>query len=109
MHAINVTIVAIESGRLNRAQEIAMRIGFLALAVLAATTIPMAGPALARDYPVCMRVYEGMSYHTDQCDFMTMAQCNASASGRPAQCMVNSFYAGPRSGQPSRKRHRRAR
>jgi hypothetical protein len=44
-------------------------------------------------YPVCARVVSlGGSYY--DCRFTTLAQCAASASGRPAQCDANPFYAG---------------
>jgi hypothetical protein len=48
------------------------------------------------NYPVCMQVYQrGGSYIA--CGFTSMAQCQASASGRAAQCLVNPYYAPARS------------
>jgi Protein of unknown function (DUF3551) len=48
----------------------------------------------APGYPVCMHVvpWGGGAYY--DCSFYTMAQCNASASGRAAQCDPNPYYAG---------------
>ena len=59
--------------------------------------ISAAVPARAQtydpSYPVCMQVYQrGGGFIT--CDFTSMAQCQASASGRAAQCLVNPYYAG---------------
>jgi uncharacterized protein DUF3551 len=59
----------------------------LALAILAIGSISM-GPAAAqtydRGYPVCMRVHA----HSYEC-LTSLPQCNASASGRAAQCFIN--------------------
>lgn len=59
----------------------------LGLAVLGATSA-----AQARDYPVCLRIYQ--SYHDwyDECAYATLAQCQMSASGRAAQCLDNPWY-----------------
>jgi hypothetical protein len=55
----------------------------------------------APGYPVCMHVvpWGGGAYY--DCSFYTMAQCNASASGRAAQCDLNPYYVG--AGTSSRK------
>jgi hypothetical protein len=47
----------------------------------------------APGYPVCMHVtnWGGGAYY--DCSYHTMAQCNASASGRAAQCDPNPYYA----------------
>jgi hypothetical protein len=55
-------------------------------------------PAYAQTYdpsfPVCMKVivWGGGEYY--DCRFTSLAQCAASASGRPAQCLVNPYFAG---------------
>jgi hypothetical protein len=72
----------------------------LALAILALATVAVAGPAAAQTYdpayPVCLHVYGRITYY--ECNFTSLAQCAASASGRAAQCEVNPYYAnaGPR-------------
>jgi hypothetical protein len=72
----------------------------LALAILALATVAVAGPAAAQTYdpayPVCLHVYGRITYY--ECNFISLAQCAASASGRAAQCEVNPYYAnaGPR-------------
>ena len=43
------------------------------------------------DYPVCLHVY-GPATHIE-CAFTSLAQCDATASGRPAECEVNPFLA----------------
>jgi Protein of unknown function (DUF3551) len=74
------------------AKEALMRI--LALAILAIGTISM-GPAAAQTYdpayPVCLRVYERTIYY--ECSYTSLTQCNASASGRAAQCVINPYFA----------------
>ena len=72
----------------------------LALAILALATVAVAGPAAAQTYdpayPVCLHVYGRITYY--ECNFISLAQCAASASGRAAQCEINPYYAnaGPR-------------
>ena len=68
----------------------------LALAILAMGAASTAAPAQAQtydpSYPVCLHVYErGSSYY--ECAYNTLPQCNASASGRAAQCVINPYFA----------------
>jgi Protein of unknown function (DUF3551) len=86
-------------------KEILMRI--LALAILAIGTI-LIGPAAAQTYdpayPVCLHVYgRGANYY--ECRYTSLAQCNASASGRAAQCDVNPYFASGR--PPDGRQYRR--
>jgi hypothetical protein len=72
----------------------------LALAIL---TIGMVSPATAQmydpAYPVCLRVYTlGANYY--ECHYTSLPQCNATASGRSAQCVINPYFG-------SAQRHRR--
>ena len=69
---------------------------------LTAATIILAAPAGAQTYdpayPVCLQVYQGgIADYYFECAYRTMAQCQMSASGRPAQCVVNPYYGGPKS------------
>jgi Protein of unknown function (DUF3551) len=63
----------------------------LALAIL---TIGMVSPAAAQmydpAYPVCLRLYDRTIYY--ECSYTSLPQCNASASGRSAQCVVNPYF-----------------
>jgi Protein of unknown function (DUF3551) len=90
------------------AKEAPMRIP--ALAILTTVTILTAAPTLAQtyspDYPVCLHVYSENG--GIDCAYTSLAQCNASASGRGAECITNPYFAsaqvppGPRD-----RRHRR--
>ena len=70
----------------------------LALAILTIATVLTATPTLAQTYdpayPVCMHVYKFGGYY--ECRYTSLPQCNMSASGRAAQCIVNPYYAGPK-------------
>ncbi len=82
----------------------------LALTMLAIGAASMAAPAMAQtyapDYPVCLQVYGPASYY--ECRYTSLAQCNASASGRSAQCVVNP-YAANAYYDPARPRYRHRR
>jgi hypothetical protein len=82
----------------------------LSFAFLAIGTLTMAGPARAQtydpDYPVCLHVYGPITYY--ECRYTSLPQCNASASGRSAQCVVNPYFANAYELQgPRHKRYRR--
>lgn len=68
----------------------------LALAILTTVTVLTAAPTLAQtyspDYPVCLQVY-GRNGGYIQCAFTSLAQCNQTASGRAAQCLINPYFA----------------
>ena len=80
-----------------------------ALAILAIATVSVAGPAAAQTYapgyPVCLHVWGPANYY--ECRYNSLAQCNASASGRAAQCVINPYFASAEApmGRPYR-RHR---
>jgi len=60
-------------------------------------------------YPVCMHVFTGGPGGGGDffdCSFMTLDQCRASASGRPASCDVNPYYV-PSGAPVDRRVHRR--
>ncbi len=67
------------------------------LAILALGAVCGAAPAQAQtydpNYPVCLQVYQSMVDYYFDCTYRTMAQCQASASGRSAQCVVNPYPA----------------
>jgi hypothetical protein len=78
------------------------------LAALAVGAIWLAAPAQAQTYgssfPVCLHVYGPISYY--ECSYTTLPQCNASASGRSAQCVINPYFANASEDRPMRRRHR---
>lgn len=81
----------------------------LTLAIIAAATILAAGPARAQaydpNYPVCMHLYGGLMGGGEwiDCSYTSLPQCKATASGRPAMCEINPYYAGPPRRTPARR------
>jgi ABC-type uncharacterized transport system substrate-binding protein len=79
----------------------------LALAILAIGTVSIA-PAAAQTYdpayPVCLRLYDRTYYY--ECRYTSLPQCDASASGRAAQCYINPFFASVEA-PAGHRRHRR--
>jgi hypothetical protein len=77
-----------------------------ALAVLATGMISASAPAQAQtygsDYPVCLHVYGPITYY--ECRYTSIPQCNMSASGRAAQCVLNPYVANAYEDRPMRKR-----
>ena len=86
-----------------------MRMAFWALMACAAAATTGALPAAAQTYdpayPICLHVYtRGANYY--ECRYTSLPQCNASESGRAAQCVINPYFAG--AGEPvGYRRHRR--
>ena len=81
----------------------------LALAILAIGTVSI-GPAAAQTYdpayPVCLHVYKFGGYY--ECRYTSLPQCNASASGRAAECVINPYFAnGEGPGKRYYRRHPR--
>jgi Protein of unknown function (DUF3551) len=68
-------------------------------------TILAAAPVQAQTYnpsfPVCLQSYSLGGGRID-CSYTSLAQCNASASGRAAQCLINPFFALAYQEPPSR-------
>jgi Protein of unknown function (DUF3551) len=71
----------------------------LAFAILAVVMVSKTAPAQAQTYdpayPVCLQVYQGFVDYYFECRYTSIPQCQASASGRAAQCVVNPYYAKP--------------
>jgi hypothetical protein len=67
----------------------------LAVAMLFVAS-PSHAQTYAPGYPVCMKVYSGSiggGGEWNDCSFTSMNQCQASASGRAATCMINPYGA----------------
>jgi len=85
----------------------------LALAILTIATASAAPSARAQTYdpayPVCLQIYQGWNDYYFECAYTSLPQCNMSASGRSAQCIINPYYAGRKTVPPGRRdqRHRR--
>jgi hypothetical protein len=79
----------------------------LALVILTIGTVSLR-PATAQTYdpayPVCLHVYGPAIYY--ECRYTSLPQCNASASGRAAQCVINPYFAYAEE-PPAYRRHRR--
>jgi Protein of unknown function (DUF3551) len=71
----------------------------MAATVLAALLI-LAAPAQAQTYdpryPVCLQIYQSMVDYYFECAYTSMPQCQMSASGRNASCVINPYYGGPK-------------
>lgn len=76
------------------------------IAVLVAIAAMVASPACAQTYdpayPVCLQTYSTDGNYIS-CRYTSMEQCRLSASGTPAQCIVNPYFAGA----PGRSRNYR--
>jgi hypothetical protein len=85
----------------------------LALAILTIATASAAPSARAQTYdpayPVCLQIYQGWNDYYFECAYASLAQCNASASGRAAQCIVNPYYAERKTAPPARRDRRHGR
>jgi Protein of unknown function (DUF3551) len=71
-----------------------MRIPILAIVTLATVAPSARAQTYDPAYPVCLQVYQGYNDYYFECGYTSLAQCNMSASGRAAQCIVNPYYAG---------------
>ena len=68
-----------------------MRIpGLMILAAGAVLASPVCAQTYDPAYPVCLHVYGPITYY--ECAYTSLAQCNASASGRSAQCVINPLF-----------------
>jgi hypothetical protein len=73
-----------------RAPSIALAVAMLFVA------LPSHAQTYAPGYPVCMKVYSGArggGGEWNDCRFTSMNQCQASASGLAATCMMNPYGA----------------
>jgi len=84
-----------------------MRIPALAMVTIAAVLTATPGLAQTYDpkYPVCLQVYQGFVDYYFECAYTSIPQCQMSASGRAAQCIVNPYYTGGK--KPPRRKQRR--
>lgn len=82
----------------------------LGLAIFAIGMVSATAPAAAQtydpSYPVCLHVYGRANYY--ECRYTSLPQCNASASGRSAQCVINPYFASAEepTGRAYRRHHR---
>ncbi|WP_354224286.1 DUF3551 domain-containing protein [Bradyrhizobium sp. F1.4.3] len=66
----------------------------------------MSVPARAQIYdprsPVCLHVFGELEGERMDCIFSSFAQCQAAASGRPATCLMNPYFAQASAVPPAR-------
>jgi hypothetical protein len=86
-----------------------MRIPALAMLTIAAalTVTPTQAQTYDPKYPVCLQVYQGLTDFYFECAYTSLGQCNMSASGRAAQCVINPYYAGAKAAPGRRDRKKR--
>ena len=86
-----------------------MRYPALAALAFAAmfTALSASAQTYGRGYPVCLHQYGPATYY--DCSYGSIAQCNASAAGRGAQCVANPFMANAGMDEAPSVRHRRYR
>ncbi|MBV9560727.1 MAG: DUF3551 domain-containing protein [Bradyrhizobium sp.] len=65
--------------------------------VVVGTLLLVIHPGSAQTYdpsrPICMHVYGEQMGERMDCIYTSLAECAATASGLPAQCLVNPYYA----------------
>jgi hypothetical protein len=74
-----------------------------AAAVAALLGSPVRAQTYDPRYPVCLQVYQGMTDYYFECGYTSIPQCQMSASGRYAQCVVNPYYKGPKAKRSKRQ------
>ena len=81
----------------------------LALAIFTIFPVLLAAPAVAQTYggsaPVCLERYEWGGSRNIYCEYSSMAQCQATASGLSAMCVLNPYAQMPR--EPGYRQPRR--
>jgi hypothetical protein len=79
-----------------------IRLIFAVLAVAMAFAGPGAQAQMYNpDYPVCLHVFGSLDGERMDCIFTSIPQCQATASGRSAMCLINPYFAG----RPVRRRY----
>ena len=61
------------------------------LALMAAGAVSVAMPAAAREFPYCIKGCD-FGAGAGDCSFASLAQCQATASGRDASCAANPYF-----------------
>ena len=72
-----------------------IRLIFAILALATAFAVPaVRAQWYDPDYPVCMHVFGSLEGERMDCIFTSIPQCQATASGLPAMCVINPYFAG---------------
>jgi hypothetical protein len=83
-----------------------MRRPWLALVAAGAVSAAAAMPVAAREFPYCIK---GCDFGAGDCSFSSLAQCQASASGRDASCASNPYFNAKADMRTDRRRQHRRR
>jgi uncharacterized protein DUF3551 len=75
------------------------------LALMAAFAVSAVMPAAAREFPYCIKGCDFGAGGGD-CSFSSLAQCQATASGRDAYCAANPYFNAKAEMQTDRGRQR---
>jgi hypothetical protein len=78
------------------------------LALMAAGAVSVAMPAAAHEFPYCIRGCD-FGAGAGDCSFSSLAQCQATASGRDAYCAANPYFNAKADMQTDRSRPSRRR
>ena len=82
-------------------RKVVWTIPLLAVLLMGALGAPARAQTYDPHYPVCLQTY-GFSGNAISCRYHSMAACQATASGRAAQCIANPYYGNA----DSRRRYR---
>ena len=82
-----------------------MRRAWLALLAAGAVSAAVAMPASAGQFPYCIKGCD-FGAGAGDCSFSTLAQCQATASGRGASCAANPYFNAKAEMQTDRSRQR---
>jgi hypothetical protein len=85
-----------------------MRRAWLGLMAVGAMSTAVAMPAVASEFPYCIKGCD-FGGGAGDCSFASLAQCQATASGRDAYCAANPYFSARAEMQPDRSRQSRRR
>ncbi|MEH2547264.1 hypothetical protein V1283_003909 [Bradyrhizobium sp. AZCC 2262] len=85
-----------------------MQRALLALTAAFAVSVTVAMPAAAGELPYCIKGCD-FGGGAGDCSFSSLAQCQATASGRDAYCAANPYFNARAEMQPDRSRQSRRR
>ena len=76
-------------------REILMRrFAWAVLSIAAFSCAPAQAQTYGTRFPICIQTYEHEGGTYISCEYTSMAACQATASGRAAQCISNPYYSG---------------
>ena len=82
-----------------------------ALTILVTFVALTAAPAMAQtfngNYPVCLQLYLRDGIRSIECNYSSLEQCQATASGLSATCLLNPYYSSAREPREPAYRPRR--